>query len=168
MSSLLDSADFSRLCVSLVIKLKWLLKIKITVTHLKGKNCFSENDCFEIYTWKYFTRKIIRKDRDKRARVITWTLLNFINIRYSMLKIWFLHLSDFFRLFLDTFEKWNISCHIINKGCHNHQWLQPPLMVSWWALRELRMWKHRILAPHSWKWKWSRSVVSNSLWPRGL
>ena len=32
----------------------------------------------------------------------------------------------------------------VNKGCHTHHWLQPPRMVSWWTLRELR--KERIPA----------------------
>ena len=30
----------------------------------------------------------------------------------------------------------------VNKGCHYHQRLQPPWMMSWWALKELR--KQRI------------------------
>ena len=38
----------------------------------------------------------------------------------------------------------------VNKGCRSHQQLQSSWMASWWALRELRMWKYRILAPESW------------------
>ena len=30
----------------------------------------------------------------------------------------------------------------MNKGCHSHQRLQPPLKESWWALRELRKGKN--------------------------
>ena len=42
-------------------------------------------------------------------------------------------------------EKWNISCHISKQRMS-----QPPQMVSWWALRKLRLWKHKVLAPDSW------------------
>ena len=62
----------------------------------------------------------------------------------------------------------------VNKGCHSHQWLQPsnasqwalrklrkeriPAIYQpsdcshclWWAVRKLRMWKHKVLAPESW------------------
>ena len=38
----------------------------------------------------------------------------------------------------------------VNKRCHSHQGLQPQPMVSYWALRTLGMWKHRILASDNW------------------
>ena len=85
-----------------------------------------------------------------------------VNLSNQVLKRWFI------------FQKWNISCHINKQGCHSHQQLQTPRMGSWWApreprkkipaiqqpsvcshsllgaLRKLRMWKHRMLAPDRW------------------
>ena len=47
-------------------------------------------------------------------------------------------------LFCNTMRN-GIFCAIsVNKGCHSDQWLQLPWLVSWWALRELKM--ERILA----------------------
>ena len=40
----------------------------------------------------------------------------------------------------------------VNKGCQRHQQLQSTwmVMVNWWTLRKLRMWKHRRLVPYNW------------------
>ena len=43
-----------------------------------------------------------------------------------------------------SLEKWNISFCISKQGCHNRQQLQPLWIVSWRALRKLRVWKHRV------------------------
>ena len=71
-------------------------------------------------------------------------------------------------------HKWNISCHISKQGSHSHQQLHSSKVSQWalrklrkeripaiwqpsdcnhclwWALRKLRMWEHRILAPENW------------------
>ena len=53
-------------------------------------------------------------------------------------------------------DKGNISCHTSKQGGHNPQQLQPPWMVSWWALREFKM--ERISAI------WQPSGCSHSPW----
>jgi len=52
-------------------------------------------------------------------------------IEENLLKGWFT------KTYWIKSDKQNISC-CVNKGCHSHQKLQPPRMVSWGALKKLR------------------------------
>ena len=48
-------------------------------------------------------------------------------------------------------RNWIFPALSVNKGCQSHQQLQSTwmVMVNWWTLRKLRMWKHRKLVPDS-------------------
>ena len=60
-------------------------------------------------------------------------------------------------------RKWEVKhfLHISKQECYSHWWFQSSTM-SWWALRKIRMWKHRIVAPDSWEIKGTVSVSPDS------